>query len=261
MLQHLVMLASVALPSPALKAHLEFVARLAPIPCRDDLAAVAERHFNSTGIAAEIGVNVGTFAAKNLARWSGDYWAVDAWAVGSNMVNARRPELPASTEKVNSPAFNAAAKRLRRYGTRAHQLRGFSVPTAKKNANGTFDWVYIDALHTYEAIHDDLRAWWPKVRDGGLFSGDDYGDMKDTENLPFERFANLLRQPSWGGITATIGWGDRNISESKFSELYAWGTVRAVQEFAVEVGAALHVTYLMDCYTFPAWYMVKPPKI
>ena len=36
-----------------------------------------------------------------------------------------------------------------------------------------------DALHTYEAVLADLRAWWPRLRRGGLLSGDDYGDERD----------------------------------------------------------------------------------
>ena len=31
-------------------------------------------------------------------------------------------------------------------------------------ADGAFDWLFIDALHTEQALLDDLHAWWPKVR-------------------------------------------------------------------------------------------------
>ncbi len=36
------------------------------------------------------------------------------------------------------------------------------------------DLVYIDANHEYEEVKKDLEAWYPKVRKGGIFSGDDY---------------------------------------------------------------------------------------
>jgi len=45
---------------------------------------------------------------------------------------------------------------------------------AAKNIPDNLDMVYIDANHAYEEIKKDLEAWYPKVRAGGIFSGDDY---------------------------------------------------------------------------------------
>ena len=36
------------------------------------------------------------------------------------------------------------------------------------------DFVFIDADHSYEGCLTNLREWYPKVRNGGLFSGHDY---------------------------------------------------------------------------------------
>ena len=36
------------------------------------------------------------------------------------------------------------------------------------------DLVYIDANHDYEPVLNDMAKWLPKVRPGGIFSGDDY---------------------------------------------------------------------------------------
>ena len=37
-----------------------------------------------------------------------------------------------------------------------------------------FDWIYIDGLHTYEGVNDDVQLFWPKLSPGGLFSGHDF---------------------------------------------------------------------------------------
>ena len=60
-----------------------------------------------------------------------------------------------------------------------------SVDAAGKFPEGYFDWLFLDALHTREAVLQDLEAWWPRLRAGGLCSGDDYGErgMSD-EALP-----------------------------------------------------------------------------
>lgn len=37
-----------------------------------------------------------------------------------------------------------------------------------------FDFIHIDAWHSYESCKMDLNAWWPKLKKGGVFCGDDY---------------------------------------------------------------------------------------
>lgn len=36
------------------------------------------------------------------------------------------------------------------------------------------DLIYIDGCHTYEAVLQDLEAWWPFVKESGILCGDDY---------------------------------------------------------------------------------------
>lgn len=36
------------------------------------------------------------------------------------------------------------------------------------------DLIYLDASHETDAVYADLVAWWPKLRDGGVFCGDDW---------------------------------------------------------------------------------------
>lgn len=38
----------------------------------------------------------------------------------------------------------------------------------------TFDVVFIDALHDYDSVMQDISLWWPKVREGGFICGHDY---------------------------------------------------------------------------------------
>lgn len=37
-----------------------------------------------------------------------------------------------------------------------------------------FDLVFIDALHDYESVKQDIALWWPKVRKGGMLAGHDF---------------------------------------------------------------------------------------
>ena len=38
-----------------------------------------------------------------------------------------------------------------------------------------FDWVYIDADHSYDAVKKDLEFYYPLIKKGGYLCGDDYG--------------------------------------------------------------------------------------
>ena len=40
--------------------------------------------------------------------------------------------------------------------------------------DGYFDWIYIDANHTYDFIHKDLEMYRPKMKKGGIIAGHDY---------------------------------------------------------------------------------------
>lgn len=51
---------------------------------------------------------------------------------------------------------------------------GKSVDMARQFKNGSLDFVFIDAEHDYESVRDDISAWLPRVRPGGIIAGHDY---------------------------------------------------------------------------------------
>jgi len=54
-------------------------------------------------------------------------------------------------------------------------LHGRSVEMARRIADGSLDLVFIDADHSEAAVREDVAAWRPKVRRGGVIAGHDYG--------------------------------------------------------------------------------------
>ena len=59
---------------------------------------------------------------------------------------------------------------------RCHFHKEYSVDAAKLFDDHSLDLVFIDANHTYEHVTEDLAAWYPKIRDGGILSGHDWSD-------------------------------------------------------------------------------------
>lgn len=59
-------------------------------------------------------------------------------------------------------------------------IKNDSVGAAKLIPDCSLDWVYIDANHAYEAVMADIRAWYPKVKIGGVISGHDFKPDKSN---------------------------------------------------------------------------------
>lgn len=56
---------------------------------------------------------------------------------------------------------------------RVEIVRAPSVEAAEHIADASIDWAFIDGDHRAEPALADLRAWWPKLKPGGVISGDD----------------------------------------------------------------------------------------
>ena len=65
--------------------------------------------------------------------------------------------------------FNENSKSLTKYG----KLKFYSQDISDMFADGYFDCIYIDGLHTYEQVMIDILKYSPKVRSGGIIAGHD----------------------------------------------------------------------------------------
>ncbi len=122
---------------------------------------------------AEIGVWKSS-TAKRLLVGAGDiieeYWAVDPWELmpdGSKSQKKRTKEHWVEYHKF------ACALMLDYPQLKVVKLS--SEEAVKFIPDGYFDMVYIDAIHDFEHMYEDIGFWLPKVRKGGLISGHDYG--------------------------------------------------------------------------------------
>jgi len=53
-------------------------------------------------------------------------------------------------------------------------IREYSQKASTFFEDETFDFIYLDADHTYKGISEDLKCWFPKLKVGGILSGHDY---------------------------------------------------------------------------------------
>jgi hypothetical protein len=67
-------------------------------------------------------------------------------------------------------------------------IRMKSLDAAKLYEDESIDVVFIDASHRYEDVREDLIAWYPKVKKGGIFSGHDYPSWPEVVRAVDEYF-------------------------------------------------------------------------
>ncbi|CAE7674731.1 DDHD2 [Symbiodinium pilosum] len=59
-------------------------------------------------------------------------------------------------------------------------MRNTSLNASLRVADGSLDMIFLDARHDFQAVIDDIAAWKPKLRAGGILSGHDFSWMFPT---------------------------------------------------------------------------------
>lgn len=130
--------------------------------------------FNELGFkeGAEIGVEQGLYS-KIICSIIPDVklHAVDAWEAYSGYRDH------VSQRKLDG-FFENTKQRLE--GHDVNFIRKYSVEAAEDIPDESLDFVYIDANHDLLNVIQDLFAWVPKVRRGGIISGHDYVRRKKS---------------------------------------------------------------------------------
>jgi hypothetical protein len=70
--------------------------------------------------------------------------------------------------------YSDTLARLGRFGKRYQHLRLPSAEAALQVAEGSLDFVYIDADHSYNGVWNDINRWADRIRVGGFICGHDF---------------------------------------------------------------------------------------
>jgi len=131
---------------------------------------------NRYRIVAEVGVFYCTNAIKILSRCADQldtYHLIDQW----KPYGAGPPDREDSTGCTPGVDWEGAYQNALRLGALHPRLRVWRLPSleaAKLFQPESLDLVFIDSNHSYQAVKDDVAAWSPVVRPGGILAGHDY---------------------------------------------------------------------------------------
>ena len=80
---------------------------------------------------------------------------------------------------------------LKKYDDRYTWFRQPSTTiTIEQIPDESLDAIFIDADHSYDAVKNDLKFWWTKVRKGGWLLGDDYSSCHPGTTKAVDEFAS-----------------------------------------------------------------------
>jgi predicted O-methyltransferase YrrM len=119
----------------------------------------------------ELGTNRGCSAiatVRVIQQWGGHLTCIDTWETENHGAAISMAECQRNIDEAGV-GDNVTLRRGRIDVLAADLWQGF-------------DYLYIDADHTFDSVTSDLENWWPHVLVGGLVAGDDYDDPADPVN-------------------------------------------------------------------------------
>lgn len=136
---------------------------------REDFYKIIDYYDYQT--CAEIGVQAGRFSETLLKSQSiKSLFLIDCWTHQENykdIANVTLNEQEELFKLVQNKFVN---------DSRVHIVRGFSIEVCETFADLKFDFIYLDANHSYDEIKKDIHHWYAKLKFGGMLSGHDYLD-------------------------------------------------------------------------------------
>jgi hypothetical protein len=141
---------------------------LQKVPSRREISVFLKK-FNFK-ILCEVGVRDGENLCNILKAEPTEMVAVDIWKEDTNF----RSRNPLYFSQADLDRQLNVVIGLQKTHPSIRIVRDLSVEAAKQFPDNYFDYVYIDADHSYEAVRDDIKAWYPKVRQFGVLGGHDY---------------------------------------------------------------------------------------
>jgi len=158
-------------------------------------------------VCAEIGVWQGEYSEQIIKNSNPkELYLIDKWdvqelkteAYAEYYKNFTKPE-----EFIN--VYNSVIDKFSTY-EEVKLIRNDSVLASYDFDDHFFDWVYIDADHSYQGVTNDLNAYYSKVKTGGYICGHDWNNPED-EGVNYAVLDFVERENvQFVGVTNETNW-------------------------------------------------------
>lgn len=129
--------------------------------------------FPKNSIGLEIGVFRGDFSSEIINNLSPKmFYMIDPWIFRPNWKGKKYKGQNIIDQKFVEEMYIDICKRFDR--TNIKIFRGYSHDFVNKFENEYLDFIYLDARHKYVHVKRDLELFYPKLKVGGIMSGDDW---------------------------------------------------------------------------------------
>lgn len=122
------------------------------------LKKLIDEHINDNTVMCEIGSYCGV-SSELFSRFCRTIHCVDVFC---------------------EPPYEQAFDMMNSMNPNIVKIKNNSVDASSLFDDEFFDFVYIDAGHTYQDVKNDIRAWRPKIKSGGTIGGHDYYTNGDS---------------------------------------------------------------------------------
>lgn len=123
--------------------------------------------------------------------------------------------------------YSHVLRRLAPFGERYKHVREFSE-SAVSEIPGEIDFVYLNAERVHANVWEDLRAWFPKVCEGGVLGGDGYGRRAGLDTGP--GISEFFRRFDWEvHVEGEVWWVEKRARYVSFF-MPVYNSAETVQE-------------------------------
>lgn len=140
-------------------------------------------------VVAEIGIAYGGLTKFLLTKVDSikEYHGVDPFLGGYDKNDAMSKWLEGRNAREQA---DAVLEKLKMFGCRFHLHIGTSSDVVKTFKNESIDCLFIDGLHTYNGVVQDIKNWLPIMKRGGNFIYDDYSHSFQGLVLAVDQFTD-----------------------------------------------------------------------
>ncbi len=129
--------------------------------------------FPKNAIGLELGIFRGDLAGNVVRELNPKmYHMIDPWIYRPGWENKEYKGMPIADQDFVEWMYEDICKDFDLPNVKIH--RGFSHDFINEFEDEYFDFIYVDAGHKYKQVLSDLTLYYPKLKKGGLMSGDDW---------------------------------------------------------------------------------------